>query len=200
MTIKLIASDMDHTLLTESGQLPPNFIPTIQQLHAKGVQFAAASGRPMFTLKQMFPDLADSMVYVSDNGGAIGYQGKTLFKSFLPLADYVRMVQLVYQTPDGFGVICGMDAAYVETQYRDYDATLRQFYANIEYVPDLTQVSVEANKFTIYFPGKDSQAQYEAVFAPEFEPAYSVTVAGLQWIDNINHGIYHGLPRRVMAV
>ncbi|MEL1196129.1 hypothetical protein AADX85_13750, partial [Staphylococcus epidermidis] len=88
------------------------------------------------------------------------------------------MVLFVNQTPDGIGVICGMDAAYVETQYRDYDATLRQFYANIEYVPDLTQVSVEANKFTIYFPGKDSQAQYEAVFAPEFEPAYSVTVAG----------------------
>lgn len=154
MTIKLIASDMDHTLLTESGQLPPNFIPTIQQLHAKGVQFAAASGRPMYTLKQMFPELADTMVYVSDNGGAIGYQGETLFKSLLPLADYQRMVQFVNQTPDGIGVICGMDAAYVETQYRDYDATLRQFYANIEYVPDLTQVSVEANKFTIYFPGK----------------------------------------------
>ncbi|MGV3336920.1 HAD family hydrolase [Latilactobacillus curvatus] len=199
MTIKLIASDMDHTLLTESGQLPPNFIPTIQQLHAKGVQFAAASGRPMYTLKQMFPELTDTMVYVSDNGGAIGYQGETLFKSLLPLADYQRMVQFVNQTPDGIGVICGMDAAYVETQYRDYDATLRQFYANIEYVPDLTQVSVEANKFTIYFPGKDSQAQYEAVFAPEFEPAYSVTVAGVEWIDIMNQGIDKGHAMRFLA-
>lgn len=199
MTIKLIASDMDHTLLTERGQLPPDFVPTIHQLHAKGIQFVAASGRPMYTLEQMFPEFTDTMVYVSDNGGAIAYQGKILFKSLLPLADYQRMVQFVNQTSNNIAVICGMDAAYVETKYQAYDATLRQFYTNIEYVPDLTQVRVAANKFTIYFPGKDSQAQYEAVFAPEFESAYSVTVAGVEWIDIMNQGINKGHAMRFLA-
>ncbi|KRM21092.1 Cof-type HAD-IIB family hydrolase [Latilactobacillus graminis] len=199
MTVKLIASDMDHTLLTENGQLPPNFVPTIRQLYRRGILFAAASGRPMYTLRQMFPELANMMIYVSDNGATIAYQGQTLFKSLLPLVDYQRMIEFVNQIPGGIGVICGMDAAYVETQYQNYDAILRQFYTNIKYVPDLTQVRVEANKFTIYFPGKDSQKQYDAIFAPQFAADFSVTVAGVEWIDIMNQGINKGHAMNLLA-
>ena len=48
--IKLIASDMDHTLLTEESKLPPDFSNYVERLDQKGIRFAIASGRPMYTL------------------------------------------------------------------------------------------------------------------------------------------------------
>ncbi|MDR1301001.1 MAG: HAD hydrolase family protein [Treponema sp.] len=48
-TIKLIASDMDHTLLTEKGELPPNLDMYILQLDKIGIDFVIASGRPLYT-------------------------------------------------------------------------------------------------------------------------------------------------------
>ena len=48
--IRLIASDMDATLLDERSQLPPDFAETIRALAGQGILFAAASGRPLFLI------------------------------------------------------------------------------------------------------------------------------------------------------
>ena len=57
--IRLIASDMDATLLDELCQLPPMLAATIRALSGQGILFAAASGRPLYTLEAMYPDLLD---------------------------------------------------------------------------------------------------------------------------------------------
>ena len=44
--IKLIASDLDGTLLKNGAQeLPPDIFPIIRELRQKGIRFVAASGR-----------------------------------------------------------------------------------------------------------------------------------------------------------
>lgn len=51
-TVKLIASDM------EQGELPPDFDHYIMELDRLGINFAIASGRPLYTHKQIrnFPE------------------------------------------------------------------------------------------------------------------------------------------------
>ena len=46
--IKLVAADMDGTLLNAQHQLSNNFYPIFNQLKQKGVLFAAASGRQFY--------------------------------------------------------------------------------------------------------------------------------------------------------
>lgn len=75
--IRLIASDMDATLLDEYSQLPPKFTETIRALAGQGILFAAASGRPLYTLETMFPDLLEEIILIGDNGGAAAGRGKT---------------------------------------------------------------------------------------------------------------------------
>ena len=53
--IRLIASDMDATLLDEQSQLPADFEETIYALAELGIRFAPASGRPLYTLEELFP-------------------------------------------------------------------------------------------------------------------------------------------------
>ena len=62
--VKLIASDMDHTLLMENGKLPDGFFDYIDRLDEKGIRFVVASGRPMYTLRDMFGDKMDKMVVI----------------------------------------------------------------------------------------------------------------------------------------
>ena len=44
MNIRLIAADMDGTLLDSRKQLPEGLFPLVRALHERGVRFAPASG------------------------------------------------------------------------------------------------------------------------------------------------------------
>ena len=74
--IRLIASDMDATLLDERSQLPPDFAETIRALAGQGILFAAASGRPLYTLETMFPELLEEIILIGDNGGAARWRAR----------------------------------------------------------------------------------------------------------------------------
>lgn len=87
-TIRLIASDLDATLLDDQSQLPPDFAETVRALAERGIRFAAASGRPIYTLEKMFAPLRDDIIFVGDNGGAICWKGESLYLSEMDAADW----------------------------------------------------------------------------------------------------------------
>lgn len=72
--IRLVASDMDATLLDEHSCLPQGFAGMVHALAQKDIRFAAASGRPLYTLEEMFAGLLDTVILIGDNGGAIRWQ------------------------------------------------------------------------------------------------------------------------------
>ena len=113
--IRLIASDMDATLLDEYSQLPPKFTETIRALAGQGILFAAASGRPLYTLETMFPDLLEEIILIGDNGGAARWKGKELFVSEMPAEGWRQLARSTKQAGD-VGLLCGLQAAYAEKQ------------------------------------------------------------------------------------
>ena len=52
---RLIALDMDGTLLDPRGRVPESFWPLYDDATAHGVTLTPASGRQLSTLRQMFP-------------------------------------------------------------------------------------------------------------------------------------------------
>ena len=58
---KLIASDMDGTLLDENSQVPPETYELILALREHGVHFAASSGRRYDRLCEFFAPVRDKM-------------------------------------------------------------------------------------------------------------------------------------------
>lgn len=189
--IRLVASDMDATLLDEHSQLPPEFEPTIRALAAQGILFAAASGRPLYTLKEMFPSLREEMVFIGDNGGAISWRGETLDISEMPPEGWRKLARCAREAED-VGVLCGLETAYVEHRYRQYDTVMKQFYTRVEYVDDLKAVEAPVDKFTIYLPRGNAQQAYDEVYGPACGGEFSVTVAGKNWVDCMNPGVHKG--------
>ena len=194
--IRLIASDMDATLLDEQSQLPADFEETIHALAELGIRFAPASGRPLYTLEAMFPTLQDELVFIGDNGGAIRWKGQNLFTSEMSPEGWRALNRLTREQGD-IAVLCGLESAYVERQYRQYDSVMKQFYTRVTYVDRLEAVTAPADKFTLYFPQHDSQQAVDAVYRRL--DAFSVTVAGECWIDIMNAGVTKGAALEVLG-
>ena len=67
--IKLIATDMDGTLLDSEGRLNIEIYDIIEKLKSMGIMFAAASGRQLMSLKRKFFPVDDDVIYIAENGG-----------------------------------------------------------------------------------------------------------------------------------
>lgn len=197
--IKLIASDMDHTLLTEKGELPVNFDDCILELEKLRIDFVIASGRPLYTLNDIFPELKYKMSFISDNGGVISYKGEILFKSLLKPRDYQSMIKFVESNTDGIAILCSLDSALLSERSKKYEGYLKTFYSKISFIENLDQVVTDADKFTIYFPNKDSKEYYEKVFKPKYDNDFSVTVSDTVWIDIMNYGIDKGKAMKILG-
>lgn len=196
--IGLIASDMDFTLLDEHSQLPPGFEQMVLDLEGEGILFAAASGRPLYTLEKMFPTLHDHMAFIADNGGVVRWKDETIYESRMPVEEYRAMARYCHEAGD-VGVVCGMECAYVEERYQQYDRVLRKFYTNITYVEDLTALDVAADKYTIYLPRGNAQEAYSKTYGKLYGQRFSVAVAGPNWVDIMNHGVDKGAALRALG-
>ena len=74
--IRLIASDLDGTLLQKDGTLPSDTFSVIHALREKGILFCAASGRQYANLRRLFAPVADDICYISENGSYVTAQGQ----------------------------------------------------------------------------------------------------------------------------
>lgn len=133
----------------------------ITALEGLGAEFAVASGRPLYTLHDNFGALLDELMVVADNGGLVVDHGKVIFKADMPVEDYRRMARITSEMGD-YGFICGLDGCYVDAKAKHYEDFIRTFYTKCEFVDDLTQVDVPANKFTVMFPNNDALDQIGA--------------------------------------
>lgn len=196
--VRLIASDMDHTLLDEHGDLPPDFHHYLRRLNAVGVTFVAASGRPLNRLKQMFPP-HEGMAYIGDNGGTVSYGDTVLFQSLLPTESYRRMAAVTLRDTPGIPVVSGTQAAYVLSDHREHEPYLSTFNPTIEFVDRFDDLDAAADKFSVYLPTGESRRYYQEVFGPAFAAEFSVTVGGPLWVDLMNPGVHKGNGIRVLA-
>lgn len=75
--IRLIATDLDGTLLEEDGTLPEGTFDVVRALGRMGIRFAASSGRQYGNLRRMFGPVAADMAFVCENGALCMVDGQT---------------------------------------------------------------------------------------------------------------------------
>ena len=190
--VRLVASDMDYTLLADDKSMPEDMPGRIRALEGAGALFAAASGRPLYTLRDMFPDSWDHMAFVTDNGAAVVCREDVVFKSLIEPATVQALTEFTLEGGYGLPTVCGLDACYVREQDRRYDDVFRTFYHNIVYVETLDHLAAEVNKFTVYFPEGNAVPMRDEVYARAWGEQLSVTCGGAVWIDIMNQGVDKG--------
>jgi Cof subfamily protein (haloacid dehalogenase superfamily) len=180
--IKLIATDIDGTLLNAEGKLPDGFGELIMRLENKGVYLAIASGRQYHTLLNDFVDYKNQLIFIAENGAIVIHQGKELF--FRPLEkDKVEgIIKDIRATKGCDIVLCGKNSAYVETLNSEFEAEVRKYYHRCELVKDLLSVEDDVLKVALYDyidPQENSYPLLNAKWGNEVK----VIVSGKHWMD-----------------
>ena len=197
--IRLIAADMDGTLLDDDKELHDHFWPLVDQLFARGILFCPASGRQYHSLYRSFGDVADELVYIAENGAYV-VRGREELSSDTLEDDLVRRVVLALREQARAGaevgvVVCGKKAAYVERADPLFTAEVAPYYASLQIVDDLLERPEDGIlKVAIY-----DFVSAEEVTAPalaSFTDEVSVVVSGAHWVDVQNHHTNKGAGLR----
>lgn len=198
-SIKLVATDMDLTLLADDKSMPAGVDERIDALAKNGVLFCAASGRPALALRQSFPAHHQDMALVADNGASVYLRDELVYRDLIDRDLYHEVLALATATEGSVPVLCAFDDAYVLERDRCHEDVVSIYYRSITYVESFEELDVDSNKISIYFPGWDSKQKNDEVYSPAFASRLYLTCAGNEWLDFMNIGVDKGSGIRHLA-
>ncbi|QTE30892.1 Cof-type HAD-IIB family hydrolase [Pengzhenrongella sicca] len=201
--IRLIAADMDGTLLDDSDALPDALFPLVHELHRRGITFCPASGRQYFNLLERFRDVADDMVFIAENGAYVVGRGEEISSECLAPDDVGHLVAairtLATSGADVGAVVGGKRSAYVERRDPAFLAQVGRYFTRIEVVEDLRAVTGdEFVKVAVYDFGDAERTSAPSL--ARFRDALQVVVSGEHWVDVMSRSANKGdAIRRLQA-
>lgn len=188
--IKLIATDIDGTLVNDEKQLPPDFEQMIDMLESKGISFAIASGRSYSALERQFGFIADRICFICDNGAYIADKGKVISRSVIPQAAIHEILNVCEEnglTP----LLCGENGTYYSSRSLAYSQEVAKYYINTVHLDDLHSFDDKIFKVAIY--GEDGIEQHGLpALNKAFGDSLTVSLSGFYWVDVMNPGINKG--------
>ena len=146
MTIKLIATDLDGTLLDPKGQVDlPRLEKLLDQLDERGVRFVIATGNEIHRVKQLLGHLTERVVLIVANGARI-FEGNQLLQAQTWDDDMVNRALEFFkgrECQDQF-VVTSMNGGFVKegtvfTQLENFmtPEMIELFYQRMNFVEEL---------------------------------------------------------------
>lgn len=183
--IKLIAADMDGTLLNERGEIPENFWKIERKLKKLGIYFCVASGRQYYNLEHLFSEIKDNTIFIAENGALVVFQDciiaensmeKTYLKEWNRIAKTLKNTQLVF---------CGRKGAYIETPRNEIIFNeIKKYYHRIEIVDSLEEVPDSLLKIALC--SLDGSEEISYPHFQQYAKEYQVVISGGMWLDLMN--------------
>ena len=224
--IRLVAVDMDGTLLDDEKNFPPGLDELLDHLEQHGVVFVPASGRQVWTLIDMFPG-RPGLTFIGENGAIVMRDGREVSSAPLDLATVRENVSLIrqYALPrpgataaredagegslrenfDGGLVVCGKNCAYVERTDEAFLAAVAPYYTRTQCVDDLMRVIDEIEqgrideaiiKLAVYSAG-DVTALADQTLG-RFARSHQFAISAANWADLQDRGVDKGRALRAL--
>ncbi len=180
--IRLIATDMDGTLVDDAKQIHDELWPLVDELHARGITFCPASGRQYYNLVQEFGDVADELVFIAENGTYVVARGQELSSDCLELDVARQVVARVRGIPESGAILCGKRSAYVERKDEAFVEQAGRYYARLRVVEDLLDVSdddvLKVATYDFASAEHNTAPRLAGIGGP-----HQVVVSGAHWVD-----------------
>ena len=202
--LRLAAVDMDGTLLDDDKNFPPGMDELLDQMDARGVTFAPASGRQVWTLIDMFPG-RPGMTVIGENGGIVMRDGVEVSSHPVDtptVREVIRLVRDATSGPDGIDgglVMCGKQFAYVERTDEGFVEGVMPYYHRTKRVEDQNAIidAIEAGqiddaivKLAVYVIGP-VEPLAQATLA-NFADTHQYAISGANWADLQIRGVDKG--------
>lgn len=183
--IKLIATDMDGTLLNKNHEVSKLFFKLFEELKKHNVLFVAASGRPLYSINEKLNTIKNDIFIVAENGGLITKGDKLILSIPFKKDSLFDIEALIKSNKDIYPIYCTKYKAYSYKVSASTSASpvksLTEYYPNIEFIENVSDIKEEIIKIALYNT-EDSEKNIYPFFS-HLEPEYKVIVSGKQWLD-----------------
>lgn len=198
-TPRLVALDMDGTLLTPDGAIPERFWSTLDAANASGITVAPASGRQLATLRQMFARNAPE-TFIAENGSVVEHKGEIISARTMAEDTARRLVSALDAAPFvAYPVLCAPEASYTRQNtppgiQREVD----KYYLANQHVLSLLDAPLnQIVKIALYV---DGDAETEGLpWVREVAPELTAVVSSKHWLDIMSPDASKGAALAALA-
>lgn len=189
MSVKLIAVDMDSTFLkTDKTYHKTRFLKQYAELKQRGIHFVAASGNPLYTLQQYFPEIGKEIAYVAENGAYVMQGGNELnFSAF----DQRLLCDIIHDLDVDFAasmILCGKTNGYIGAELPESSlAKIGLYFKKLERVNQLATLDAPICKLTLNTDPDDEAAALQLLSSKPYvqQQLVHVVSSGFGFIDLI---------------
>ena len=199
--IKLIASDVDGTLVKDSSrEVCDEMIEVVRDLVDAGYHFVVASGRQYGSTRKMFERTGRKLHYIAENGAHIIINGENYAVTKMDrkyveeiMADlralYPRDCHVVASTAKG----CFLESK----DQRFIDLITNEYRNDVTLTDDILAEDVDIIKLAVY--KKDNIRPIgESLLIPKWKDKVKTTMAGEEWVDFMDKSVDKGNALRTI--
>ena len=198
---RIVALDMDGTLVDPHGDIPEEFWPVLEDAKRKGMVIAPASGRQLATLQNMFEGRGIE-TFIAENGGVVWHRGEIVSTKPMDEAavDAVLRATAAFDSPI-HPVVCTPEFAFVtddvpETAARETE----KYYHSQRRVPSLLEAVQASDAPTIKVAlFVETDAETDGLPVAETASGQNIAVSGANWVDIMSPETNKGFALRALA-
>lgn len=188
--IKLVALDMDGTLLDSNKQLPADFIPWVKA-HPH-IRTMIASGRQYYTLLKDFEEIKDDLLFIAENGGLVYDKNQVIFCDAMDVDDAKMCLSQIQTMPGVVPVVGGEKSAYIETVEPRIYEYIKAFFVRLETVDCLEKCLNQDRivKIAVYVDACRAEEVFPTIM--NLPGRLKSVLSGKSWIDIANNTVNKG--------
>lgn len=196
--IKLIATDLDGTLLHTDKSMPKGFSDFVVS-HPE-VKVVISSGRQYANIRTLFPDIADKLTYIAENGGLVYDNGKALFVDAMNEDDVKEAIDTYIVPGESTVVLCGLKSAYMlRDSSEDSIRNASLYYTDFELIDSFDLVDDKILKVAIFIEGLKANTYFEShKEQTKANSRVNFILSGNSWIDIANATVNKGTGIKVL--
>lgn len=189
--IKLIASDMDGTLVPEgTTRLNPEVLEVILKLKEKGIIFAAASGRQYDSMWPVFEPIMNDMIFIAENGGYVMCRGHEMECCQFERPVLEDIVSYMRSQKDCSTMVNAPRMAYTDSKNQAYIDEVKGYGIRMRQVEDVLALKEPIVKAAMYCPVDAARAAVPAI--QYFDGRVNVMASGSRWVDFVPASVDKG--------
>ena len=197
--IRLIATDVDGTLVKESTPwIYPEILSAIREWTDRGGYFCVASGRQYYSIRHMFEEVSDRIVYLAENGAHVHYQDRDILVKKMR-RDYVEELMTQLRQYDECEIlVSSTKGSLIESRSAEFIKLIAEGYHNkYRVVEDVLAVPEEIIKIAIRHEGSIRELG-ERVLIPQWQDKIKACMAGEDWVDFMDASVDKGNALKVI--
>ncbi|SES00257.1 HAD family hydrolase [Corynebacterium cystitidis] len=192
---RLVALDMDGTLLDGNGRIPDEFWDLLRRAKLQGMTIAPASGRQLATLRDMFEETNQRPdTFIAENGTVVWHKGDVVAEKRM----HKDVVNTILDTLDTVNfpvhvVLCKAHSSYTdETMPEEVTAEVDKYYHANQHVGSLRDVvDTHVVKIALYV---ETDAERDALpVIREVAADHTLAVSSKHWLDIMAPGANKGV-------